>query len=59
MLRMNGVLCIENALIKRHAYLENTTDENVLDVKKLNQVINSDPCTEQVSTMQLRTTLML
>ncbi|XP_053154000.1 uncharacterized protein LOC128345691 isoform X3 [Hemicordylus capensis] len=48
LLRMDGVLCVENALVKGHAYLENTTDENVLDVKKLNQVINSDPRTEQV-----------
>ncbi|XP_032997125.1 uncharacterized protein LOC117041912 [Lacerta agilis] len=48
LLRMDGTLCIENALMKGEAYLENTADENVLGVKKLNQVINSDPRTEQV-----------
>ncbi|XP_053234716.1 D-threitol dehydrogenase-like [Podarcis raffonei] len=48
LLRMDGTLCIENALMKGEAYLENTADENVLGVKKLNQVINSDPHTEQV-----------
>nr|XP_028573337.1 uncharacterized protein LOC114590905 [Podarcis muralis] len=47
LLRMDGTLCIENALMKGEAYLENTADENVLGVKKLNQVINSDPHTEQ------------
>ncbi|KAF7250084.1 3-oxoacyl-[acyl-carrier-protein] reductase FabG [Varanus komodoensis] len=48
LLRMDGMLCVENTLMKGHAYLENTADENVLDVKKLNQVINSDPRIEQV-----------
>ncbi|KAH0630253.1 hypothetical protein JD844_013061 [Phrynosoma platyrhinos] len=47
LLRMDGMLCVKNALMKGHGYLENTADENVLDVKTLNQVINSDPCTEQ------------
>ncbi|XP_044307636.1 D-threitol dehydrogenase-like [Varanus komodoensis] len=47
LLRMDGMLCVENTLMKGHAYLENTADENVLDVKKLNQVINSDPRIEQ------------
>ncbi|XP_060127322.1 uncharacterized protein LOC118080056 [Zootoca vivipara] len=48
LLRMDGTLCIENTLMKGEAYLENTADENVLGVKKLNQVINSDPRMEQV-----------
>uniref|UniRef100_A0ABM5FJD3 3-oxoacyl-[acyl-carrier-protein] reductase FabG-like n=1 Tax=Pogona vitticeps TaxID=103695 RepID=A0ABM5FJD3_9SAUR len=48
LLRMDGLLCIENVLMKGWGYLENTADENVLDVKTLNQVINSDPHTEQV-----------
>nr|XP_060616995.1 uncharacterized protein LOC132766704 isoform X1 [Anolis sagrei ordinatus] len=48
LLRMDGMLCVRNALMKGRGYLENTADENVLDVKTLNQVINSDPRTEQV-----------
>ena len=56
LLRMDGLLCIENVLMKGWGYLENTADENVLDVKTLNQVINSDPHTEQVSAVQLRLT---
>ncbi|XP_062825422.1 uncharacterized protein LOC100554218 [Anolis carolinensis] len=59
LLRMDGMLCVRNALMKGRGYLENTADENVLDVKTLNQVINSDPRTEQVSVKQLRLTLTL
>ncbi|XP_042303387.1 uncharacterized protein LOC121920321 [Sceloporus undulatus] len=47
LLRMDGMLCVRDALMKGHGYLENTADENVLDVKTLNQVINSDLRTEQ------------
>uniref|UniRef100_A0A8C4K3S0 CMTD1 protein n=1 Tax=Dromaius novaehollandiae TaxID=8790 RepID=A0A8C4K3S0_DRONO len=43
LLRMDGVICVENTLMKGQVYLENTSDENVLAVRKLNTVINSDP----------------
>lgn len=39
--------------MKGQVYLENISDENVLAVRKLNAVINSDPRVEQVSAMQL------
>uniref|UniRef100_A0A8C4URM7 Caffeoyl-CoA O-methyltransferase n=1 Tax=Falco tinnunculus TaxID=100819 RepID=A0A8C4URM7_FALTI len=53
LLRMDAVICIENTLMKGQVYLENIVDENVLAVRKLNTVINSDPRVEQVSAMQL------
>lgn len=39
--------------MKGQVYLENVSDENVLAVRKLNTVINSDPRVEQVSATQL------
>ncbi|XP_067396475.1 uncharacterized protein [Emydura macquarii macquarii] len=48
LLRMDGVICVENTLMKGQVYLENVSDENVLAVRKLNKVINSDPRVEQV-----------
>uniref|UniRef100_A0A8C0IK18 Catechol O-methyltransferase n=1 Tax=Chelonoidis abingdonii TaxID=106734 RepID=A0A8C0IK18_CHEAB len=43
LLRMDGVICVENTLMKGQVYLENISDENVLAVRNLNNVINSDP----------------
>ncbi|XP_061312202.1 D-threitol dehydrogenase-like [Pezoporus flaviventris] len=48
LLRMDAVICVENTLMKGQVYLENVSDENVLAVRKLNTVINSDPRVEQV-----------
>ncbi|XP_025930806.1 uncharacterized protein LOC112970541 [Apteryx rowi] len=48
LLRMDGVICVENTLMKGQVYLENISDENVLAVRKLNTVINSDPRVQQV-----------
>ncbi|XP_074862048.1 uncharacterized protein LOC142019291 [Carettochelys insculpta] len=48
LLRMDGVICVENTLMKGQVYLETILDENVLAVRKLNNVINSDPRVEQV-----------
>lgn len=53
LLRMDGVICVENTLMKGQVYLENISEENVLAVRKLNTVINSDPRVEQVGAMQL------
>lgn len=53
LLRMDGVICVENTLMKGQVYLENISDENVLAVRKLNTVINSDRRVQQVSAMQL------
>lgn len=53
LLRMDAVICMENTLMKGQVYLENISDENVLAVRKLNALINSDPRVEQVSAMQL------
>lgn len=53
LLRMDGVICVENTLMKGQVYLENISDENVLAVRKLNTVINSDPRVQQVSATQL------
>nr|XP_009487220.1 PREDICTED: uncharacterized protein LOC104035598 [Pelecanus crispus] len=48
LLRMDGVICVENTLMKGQVYLENISDKNVLAVRKLNTVINSDPRVEQI-----------
>ncbi|XP_065543723.1 uncharacterized protein LOC136018442 [Lathamus discolor] len=48
LLRMDAVICVENTLMKGQVYLENVSDENVLAVRKLNTVINSDPRVEQI-----------
>ncbi|XP_030358083.1 uncharacterized protein LOC115614836 [Strigops habroptila] len=48
LLRMDAVICVENTLVKGQVYLENVSDENVLAVRKLNTVINSDPRVEQI-----------
>ncbi|XP_063204217.1 D-threitol dehydrogenase-like [Chroicocephalus ridibundus] len=48
LLRMDGVVCVENTLMKGQVYLENISDENVLAVRKLNTVINSDPRVQQI-----------
>ncbi|XP_074770701.1 uncharacterized protein LOC141964333 [Athene noctua] len=48
LLRMDAVICVENTLMKGQVYLENISDENVLAVRKLNTVINSDPRVEQI-----------
>ncbi|XP_064931485.1 uncharacterized protein LOC102090989 isoform X1 [Columba livia] len=48
LLRMDGVICVENTLMKGQVYLENISDENVLAVRKLNTVINSDPRVQQI-----------
>ncbi|OWK57823.1 3-oxoacyl-[acyl-carrier-protein] reductase FabG [Lonchura striata] len=53
LLSMDAVICVENTLMKGQVYLENVSDENVLAVRKLNSVINSDPRVEQVSAMPL------
>ncbi|KFR12392.1 hypothetical protein N306_07196, partial [Opisthocomus hoazin] len=47
LLRMDGVICVENTLMKGQVYLENISDENVKAVRKLNTVINSDPRVKQ------------
>ncbi|XP_050760819.1 uncharacterized protein LOC127021668 [Gymnogyps californianus] len=48
LLRMDAVICVENTLMKGQVYLENISDENVLAVRKINTVINSDPRVEQI-----------
>ncbi|NXW26423.1 FABG5 reductase, partial [Phaetusa simplex] len=48
LLRMDGVVCVDNTLMKGQVYLENISDENVLAVRKLNTVINSDPRVQQI-----------
>ncbi|XP_074406324.1 D-threitol dehydrogenase [Zonotrichia albicollis] len=48
LLSMDAVICVENTLMKGQVYLENVSDENVLAVRKLNAVINSDPRVEQL-----------
>ncbi|NXS83977.1 SOU2 reductase, partial [Erpornis zantholeuca] len=48
LLSMDAVICVENTLMKGQVYLENVSDENVVAVRKLNSVINSDPRVEQV-----------
>ncbi|XP_054029826.1 D-threitol dehydrogenase-like [Dryobates pubescens] len=48
LLRMDALICVENTLMKGQVYLENISDENVLAVRKLNTMINSDLRVEQI-----------
>ncbi|XP_063329275.1 uncharacterized protein zgc:113054 [Pelmatolapia mariae] len=48
MLRLRGVICIDNSLFKARVYLNDTTDSNGLALREFNQFVSNDPRVEQV-----------
>ncbi|KAA8593506.1 hypothetical protein FQN60_009622 [Etheostoma spectabile] len=48
LLRLRGVICIDNSLFKANVYLKDTTDSNGLALRKFNQFVCNDPRVEQV-----------
>lgn len=48
LLRLGGVICIDNSLYKAKVYLKDTTDSNGLALREFNQCILNDPRVEQV-----------
>lgn len=49
LLRLWGVMCVDNSLFKAKVYLQETTDENGLALREFNQFVASDPRVEQVT----------
>lgn len=48
LLRLRGVICVDNSLLKGKVYLKDTTDSNGLALREFNQFISNDPRVEQV-----------
>ncbi|XP_036958364.1 uncharacterized protein zgc:113054 isoform X1 [Acanthopagrus latus] len=48
LLRMQGVICVDNSLFKAKVYLKDTTDVNGLALREFNQFVADDPRVEQV-----------
>uniref|UniRef100_A0A673C6G8 D-arabinitol 2-dehydrogenase [ribulose-forming] n=1 Tax=Sphaeramia orbicularis TaxID=375764 RepID=A0A673C6G8_9TELE len=48
LLRLRGVICVDNSLFKAKVYLKDTTDENGLALREFNQFVSNDPRVEQV-----------
>ncbi|XP_071350627.1 uncharacterized protein [Trachinotus anak] len=48
LLKLRGVICIDNSLFKAKVYLKDSTDSNGLALREFNQFVSSDPRVEQV-----------
>jgi len=48
LLRLQGVICIDNSLFKAKVYLKDATDKNGLALREFNQFVANDPRVEQV-----------
>ncbi|KAK2862565.1 hypothetical protein Q5P01_002098 [Channa striata] len=48
LLRLRGVMCVDNSLFKAKVYLKDTTDSNGLALREFNQFVCTDPRVEQV-----------
>ncbi|KAM3621655.1 uncharacterized protein V6R79_014064 [Siganus canaliculatus] len=48
LLRIRGVLCVDNSLFKARVYLKDSTDPNGLALREFNQFVANDPRVEQV-----------
>ncbi|XP_072308010.1 uncharacterized protein [Eucyclogobius newberryi] len=48
LLRLRGVICVDNSLFKAKVYLNNVTDENGLALRDFNDFVVQDPRVEQV-----------
>uniref|UniRef100_A0A665TBX6 D-arabinitol 2-dehydrogenase [ribulose-forming] n=1 Tax=Echeneis naucrates TaxID=173247 RepID=A0A665TBX6_ECHNA len=49
LLKLRGVICVDNSLFKAKVYLKDTADSNGLALREFNQFVSSDPRVEQVS----------
>lgn len=50
LLRMRGVICVDNTLFKSKVYLKDVSDANGLALRHFNQFVSADPRVEQVIT---------
>ncbi|XP_028263151.1 uncharacterized protein LOC114436839 [Parambassis ranga] len=48
LLRLQGVICVDNSLFKAKVYLQDSTDSNGLALREFNQFVSNDPRVEQV-----------
>uniref|UniRef100_A0A3Q3T2A7 D-arabinitol 2-dehydrogenase [ribulose-forming] n=1 Tax=Mastacembelus armatus TaxID=205130 RepID=A0A3Q3T2A7_9TELE len=48
LLRLLGVICVDNSLFKSKVYLKDTTDDNGVALREFNQFVSTDPRVEQV-----------
>lgn len=48
LLRMDGVICVDNCLFKGRVYLQDSKDENGLALREFNEFVSKDPRVEQV-----------
>lgn len=48
LLRVNGVICVDNCLYKGRVYLQDSKDENGLALREFNEFVSKDPRVEQV-----------
>jgi len=48
LLRIDGVICVDNTLFKGRVYLKDSADENGKALKEFNQFVTNDPRVEQV-----------
>lgn len=48
LLRLHGVMCVDNSLFKAKVYLKDTTDKNGLALRDFNEFVAKDPRVEQV-----------
>ncbi|KAF3689463.1 3-hydroxybutyrate dehydrogenase type 2 [Channa argus] len=48
LLKLRGVMCVDNSLFKAKVYLKDTTDNNGLALREFNQFVCADPRVEQV-----------
>lgn len=53
LLRLRGVICVDNSLFKAKVYLKDTTDKNGLALREFNQFVSEDPRVEQVTSKPL------
>uniref|UniRef100_A0A3B4UDB0 D-arabinitol 2-dehydrogenase [ribulose-forming] n=1 Tax=Seriola dumerili TaxID=41447 RepID=A0A3B4UDB0_SERDU len=53
LLKLRGVICVDNSLFKAKVYLKDTTDSNGLALREFNQFVSSDPRVEQVASLSL------
>ena len=59
LLRLRGVICVDNSLFKAKVYLKDTTDSNGLALREFNQFVSNDPRVEQVCFKPFRATVFV
>lgn len=48
LLRLQGVMCVDNSLFKGKVFLKDSTDPNGLSLREFNRFVSEDPRVEQV-----------